>query len=72
MNVKQINKEYGHKMLEALTLQDAAVVFMVGLKKDGKVANVMTTDMKPHQLQGSLKHAIHILQTELDKLSSPK
>lgn len=68
MDVKQINKEYGDKMLEALTIQKAAVVFMIGLDRQGNPKTVMTTDMRPHQYKAGLKRAIEILQNEFNKI----
>lgn len=68
MNAKQINREWGKKMLDSLTLQDAAVVFMLGLNKKGDVKICVTTDLNPDKQKGALERAVKILQDNIDKM----
>lgn len=72
MDAKQINKEWGDKMLGSLTAQDAAVVFMLGLNKRGDVKIVVTTDLDPTKQKAALQRAVEILTIQIDKMSSPK
>lgn len=58
MTVAEINKIWGKKFLDTLTIGNAAIVFAFGIKKDGKVIITATTDLTPAELKKELQKII--------------
>ncbi len=58
MKVEEINKKWGNQFIQALNVQDAAIVFAFGLTKDGKVKVCMTTDLTPPEYKEKLQGII--------------
>ncbi len=57
-DVKKINKEWGDKFIESLNAADAAIVFALGITKDGKARVCLTTDLSVPELVQKLKGVI--------------
>ncbi len=68
MNAHEINKRWGGQMLTSLTVQDAAIVFCLGIKKDGKLAVSMTSDIANHLQKEALLKSIELLQEQVLKM----
>ena len=68
MEAKEINKIWGGQMLTSLTVQDAAIVFCLGIKKDGKIAVSMTSDIMNHLHKEALLKAVEMLQEQILKM----
>lgn len=57
-DVKKINKEWGGKFIESLNASDAAIVFALGVTRDGKARVCMTNDLSVSELKDKLKGII--------------
>ncbi len=61
MTVETINLEWGNKFIQALNIQEAAIVFAFGVTKDGKVKVCTTTDLTPEQIKRKLYGIINAM-----------
>ncbi len=54
MTLEKINKEWCESFTEALTKQNAAIVFALGITAEGQIRNCMTTDISKENLKAAL------------------
>lgn len=68
-SAKEINKEWGGKMLTSLTIQDAAIVFCLGIKANGDIAVSQTSDIMDIRSKEAIQRSIDILTEQLLKMA---